>query len=154
MFLSLGQLARAQNSAQGIKWNLAGESTDLLNGENNYKRRCSAFLRLGASLPGSHQGGRWRSCVPKFAVSWAGGGKMKLGKYPKDVGSWRALPGRFLCSSWKAAPGSRWVSLGVTQDSRLVFPWPGVCHSHCSMLGWQLSHMGTLRSCSDPQTHL
>lgn len=85
VLLSLGQPATAHNSAQGIIWNLAGEPRDLLNGGNNYKRRCSAFLGLGASLPGSHRGRRWRLCVPKLSVSWVGGGKSKVEKKIKRV---------------------------------------------------------------------
>jgi len=46
VFLTIGQLATAHNSAQRIIWNLAGESSNLLNVGNNYKLRGTAFLGL------------------------------------------------------------------------------------------------------------
>lgn len=123
----------AHNSAQGIIWKLAGESRDLLNGGNNYKRRCSAFLGLGASLPGSHRGRRWRLCVPKLSVSRVGGGKSKVEKNSKGCWELENFAGQVSivpCSLWKAAPQSRWVSLaghpalqgGVSMAWSLPFP--------------------------------
>lgn len=112
VFLSLGQLATAHNSAQGIKWNLAGESTDLLNGGNNYKRRCSAFLGLGASLPGSCWGRRWRLCVPRFSVPWVAGGKIKVGKIQRVLGAGELCQAGF-CSSMIPVESSSSEQVGV-----------------------------------------